>query len=410
MHAMGRRDDLPGLRMMRVRRRDLHSPQARVRYVPRPFGIYVHVPYCAARCGYCDFNTYVAPAAERAAFAAAAIAEVRLAARMLDGAAGPVQTVFFGGGTPTLLPAADLGTILDAIRAELGLAPGAEVTVEANPESADRAKLAALREHGVTRVSFGMQSSAPHVLATLDRRHTPGRAAAALRDARAAGFEHVSADLIYGTPGETDDDWRASLDAALAAEPDHVSAYALTVERGTRLAARVGRREIPAPDEDALADRYAIADETLRAAGLRWYEVSNWAASEEAACRHNLGYWRDGDWWGIGPGAHSHLRGVRWWNVKRPADYARRVHAGESPEAGREVLGADERRTERVMLGLRLAEGLALDGLGEGADRMARRLASDGLLEPHPLAARRAVLTLRGRLLADTAVRELLAA
>ena len=364
----------------------------------RPFGIYVHVPYCAARCGYCDFNTYLAPADERARFAAAAITEVALAAESVGPL--PVDTVFFGGGTPTLLPPADLLAILGAIDDRFGLAARAEVTVEANPESIDERGLAELRAGGVTRMSFGMQSAAPHVLATLDRRHTPGRAVAAARDARRAGFDHVSLDLIYGTPGETDDDWRASLQAALGARPDHVSAYALTVERGTRMAARVRRGDLRAPDEDQLADRYAIAEETLAAAGLRWYEISNWA-KHGAECSHNLGYWRGGDWWGIGPGAHSHLDGVRWWNVLRPEAYRARLEAGRSPAAGREVLDQDTRAFERTMLGIRLAEGLETDA----GDR-ARQLAAAGLLD---LGGGRARLTVRGRLLADHVVRELIA-
>src|SRR3954447_2960356 len=341
--------------------------------VVRVAGVYVHVPYCTSRCGYCDFNTYVAPAGERAGFAALAVAEVGMAARSLP---GPVDTVFFGGGTPTLLPAADLVAILRAIDEDLGLAPGAEITTEANPETVSPQMLAALRAGGFTRISLGMQSAAPHVLAALDRVHTPGRAVAAAREARAAGFEHVSLDLIYGTPGESDDDWRRSLDAALGAEPDHVSAYALTVERGTALHARVRRGEVPAPDDDVLADRYAIADEVLEAAGLRWYEISNWARGGrvEHQCRHNLGYWHGDDWWGIGPGAHSHVGGQRWSNVRRPAEYAARVVAGESPAAGRERLDGATRDFERVMLGVRLAEGFE----PSGAHAMA--LAADGLL------------------------------
>jgi oxygen-independent coproporphyrinogen-3 oxidase len=368
-----------------------------------PLGVYVHVPYCAARCGYCDFNTYVAPEAERRGYAAAAIAEVGLAAAQLGGR--PAETVFFGGGTPTLLAPAELGAILRAIEAEVGLAPGAEVTVEANPESVDAGRLAALREQGFTRVSFGMQSAAPHVLAALERRHTPGRAAAALREARAAGFAHVSADLIYGTPGETAEDWRVTLEAALEAGPDHVSAYGLVVERGTRLAAQVRRGERLAPDPDVQAERYEAADALLGAAGLPWYEICSFAATPEAVCRHNLGYWSGGDWWGVGPGAHSHVGGVRWWNVKRPAEHAALVAAGRSPAAGREVLGPAERETERVMLGLRLAEGLPAGTLPAAP---ARRLAADGLLDRARLAAGRAVLTLRGRLLADHAIRELI--
>ncbi len=383
----------------------------------RPFGIYVHVPFCATRCGYCDFNTYTAgeldadparPGALREGYAAAALAELRLARRVLGDGAPRVDTVFFGGGTPTLLPARELAVILGAIDDAFGLARGAEVTTEANPESVDPASLAALREAGFTRVSLGMQSAVPHVLATLDRTHTPGRAAQAAAEARAAGFEHVSLDLIYGTPGESDDDWRASLDAALAAEPDHVSAYALIVEPGTRLAAQVRRGALPAPDDDVLADRYELADAALGAAGLQWYEISNWAAGPEAACRHNLGYWRGGDWWGIGPGAHSHVGGVRWWNVLHPSAYADRLAAGASPAAGRELLDDATRRLERVMLELRLADGLPLDVLDEAGRAAAAQAAADGFADPAALTGEQRVrLTLRGRLLADAAVREL---
>src|SRR5919206_4535625 len=264
-------------------------------------GVYVHVPFCAARCGYCDFNTYVAPAQERARWRDAALAEVELAARALAGRR--VDTVFFGGGTPTLLPPEDLLAVLDAIDERLGLAAGAEVTVEANPESVSPASLAALRAGGVTRISLGMQSAAPHVLAVLERAHTPGRAVEAAFAARAAGFEHVSLDLILGTPGERDADAAASLDAALSAPVDHVSAYGLILEPGTRLTRRVRRGELAAPDDDAMARRYEAADAALAARGFAWYEISNWATGPDARCRHNLGYWRGGDWWGVGPGA-----------------------------------------------------------------------------------------------------------
>jgi putative oxygen-independent coproporphyrinogen III oxidase len=376
----------------------------------RPFGVYVHVPFCATRCGYCDFNTYTASelnggGRSREGYVAAARAELALARRVLGGAAPRVGTVFFGGGTPTLLVPDELAELLRAIEETFGLAPGAEVTTEANPESVDPASLAALREAGFTRISLGMQSAVPHVLATLDRVHTPGRAAQAARDARAAGFAHVSLDLIYGTPGESDDDWRASLDAALTAEPDHLSAYALIVEPGTRLAAQIERGALPAPDDDVLADRYEIADQALVAAGMQWYEVSNWAASPGDACRHNLGYWRGGDWWGIGPGAHSHVGGVRWWNVLHPSTYAARLAEGTSPAAGRELLDAETRRVERVMLELRLADGLSLDALDDAGRAAAAQAADDGLAT---LADDRVRLTLRGRLLADAVVRSLL--
>jgi oxygen-independent coproporphyrinogen-3 oxidase len=370
----------------------------------RPFGVYVHVPYCAARCGYCDYNTYIPgeAGATPAGYGAAVRAELALARRVLGDATPPAQTVFLGGGTPTLLPPSELARILDAIREHVGLAPDAEVTTEANPESIDPVALAALREAGFTRISLGMQSAAPHVLETLDRHHTPGRAVAAAHEARAAGFEHVSLDLIYGAPGETAADWELSLHAALEAGPDHVSAYSLIVEPGTKLAARVRRGELPAPDDDVLADRYETTERILGDAGLRWYEVANWARTDADRCRHNLGYWGRGDWWGVGPGAHSHVGGVRWWNVLHPSRWMGLLAEGASPAAGREQPDEDAARLEHVMLAVRLKEGLDLSHFNGDAGAAARRLAADGLIEPDPLAREgRAVLTLRGRLLAD---------
>ncbi|GGS47662.1 coproporphyrinogen III oxidase [Planobispora rosea] len=375
----------------------------------RSFGFYVHVPFCVTRCGYCDFNTYTAselgPGASHADYAATAVEEVRRARAALGAAGPPVETVFFGGGTPTLLPARDLVRILRAIDEEFGLAPDAEVTTEANPESVDPAYLAELRSGGFTRMSFGMQSAREHVLRVLDRHHTPGRAAQAVREARDAGFEHVNLDLIYSTPGESDDDWRASLAAAIEAGPDHVSAYSLIVEEGTRLAARIRRGELPMPDDDVAADRYLIAESMLTEAGFHWYEVSNWASAEAGRCRHNLLYWTGGDWWGVGPGAHSHVGGTRWWNVKHPAAYAQRLAAGVSPAHAREVLTPEDRTVERIMLELRLAEGFPLAELDRPA--VVARALADGLLETEPFKRGRAVLTLRGRLLADALVRDL---
>jgi len=377
----------------------------------RQFGFYVHVPFCATRCGYCDFNTYTATelggGASQREYAETAVREVRLARRVLGDADVPVSTVFFGGGTPTLLPPGDLALILRAVAEEFGLAAGAEVTTEANPESVDLAYLCALREAGFTRLSFGMQSARAHVLRVLDRTHTPGRPEQCVAWAREAGFAHVNLDLIYGSPGETDDDWRASLEAAVAAGPDHVSAYSLIVEDGTRLAASIRRGELPAPDDDVLADRYLMAEDALTAAGFEWYEVSNWATSPGGRCRHNLLYWRDGDWWGVGPGAHGHVGGVRWWNVKHPVAYAGRLAAGRTPAQARELLGAAARRVERIMLGLRLADGHPLADLSEAGLTGAKRAVADGLLEPVAYDAGRAVLTLRGRLLADAVVRDL---
>ena len=377
----------------------------------QPFGIYVHVPFCRTRCGYCDFNTYTAtelgPGASRDSYPGLAVAEVRFARRVLGAGSLPVTSVFFGGGTPTLLPPAALAEILRAVDGEFGLAADAEVTVEANPETVDERALAALRASGMTRISLGMQSAVPHVLAVLDRVHEPGRPTRCAQWARAAGFAHVSLDLIYGTPGESDADWRESLAAALAAGPDHISAYALIVEEGTALAARVGRGEVAAPDDDVMADRYLIADEVLAAHGLAWYEISNWAACDAARCRHNLLYWTGGDWWGIGPGAHSHVGGTRWWNVKHPAAYAARIAAGRSPALAREILTAAERRLERILLMTRLGGGCPLAELEPAGRLAAADAVARGLAAEAPYTSGRVVLTRRGRLLADAVVRDL---
>jgi oxygen-independent coproporphyrinogen-3 oxidase len=315
--------------------------------------------------------------------------------------------VFFGGGTPTLLAPAALGSILRAIDDEFGLAPDAEITTEANPESVDERTLAALRSRGFTRISFGMQSAVPHVLATLDRVHTPERAVRCVGWARAAGFGQVSLDLIYGTPGETPADWLRSLRAALSARPDHISAYALIVEDGTRLAARIRRGELPGPDDDAMADEYLAADDALAAAGLDWYEISNWAAGDAARCSHNLLYWTGGDWWGFGPGAHSHIGGTRWWNVRHPRGYAARLAEGTSPGQAREVLTASERQTEQIMLLTRLAAGCPLDALGKRGRAAAAAAVADGLAGKDAWALGRVVLTRGGRLLADAVIRGL---
>jgi putative oxygen-independent coproporphyrinogen III oxidase len=383
----------------------------------RGFGFYVHVPFCSVRCGYCDFNTYTAEelgnrqaggrsvrGASRATYAEAAISEVRRARVAMGDRDLPVDTVFFGGGTPTLLDPADLTSVLAAISAEFGLASDVEVTTEANPDSVSPGSLARLREGGVNRVSFGMQSAVDHVLRVLDRTHDPRRVPEVVAWARGAGFEQLSLDLIYGTPGESVSDWERSLDAALDCEPDHVSAYSLIVEAGTALARRVRRGEVPLPDDDDLADKYLLADQRLEAAGLGWYELSNWARTEEARCRHNLLYWSGGDWWGVGPGAHSHVSGVRWWNVKHPAAYAERLAAGRSPAQDHEVLDAETRRVERVLLELRLRSGLPTSTLDASGLAAVPRLEADGLVVASP---ERLCLTPRGRLLADAVVRDL---
>ncbi len=382
-----------------------------------PFGVYVHVPFCTVRCGYCDFNTYTLrelgdgtdPGASLGTYAWAALRELDLAQRVLGDRAPVVDTVFVGGGTPTLLPSADLVDLVRGIQDRFGLAADAEVTTEANPDSVSATSLAALAAGGFTRVSFGMQSAVPHVLRTLDRTHDPDNVARAVGWARAAGLD-VSLDLIYGTPGESLDDWRRSLDAAVALRPDHVSAYALVVEEGTRLAARVRRGEVAAPEDDDEADKYELAEEVLTTAGYAWYEVSNWATAPRFRCRHNEGYWSGGDWWGVGSGAHSHVGGVRWWNVKHPVAYASRLAAGVSPAAAREVLTDEQRLDEWVLLGTRRAAGIPVDGLEPAGRDAVAGLVADGLVDGRSAVGDRQVrLTRRGRLLADTVVRRLLA-
>jgi oxygen-independent coproporphyrinogen-3 oxidase len=371
------------------------------------------VPVCRVRCGYCDFNTYTADeirGVRQSDYAGQALAELDLARRVLEATGSPhreASTVFFGGGTPTLLAVADLAAVLAGIRSAWGLAPDAEVTTEANPDSVDERSLTGLAEAGFTRVSFGMQSAVPHVLATLERTHDPERIPLVVEWARAAGLQ-VSLDLIYGTPGESAADWQRSLELALAQQPDHLSAYALIVEPGTKLARQISRGEVPTPDDDLAADLYEQADAVLASAGYRWYEVSNWSRDDAHRSRHNLAYWTGEDWWGVGPGAHSHVGGVRWWNAKHPAAYAERLAAGVSPAVGRETLDPETRRTESVLLRVRLAEGLAITGLDDAGRSAVAGLIAEGLVDGRAAIAGRVVLTLRGRLLADAVVRRLL--
>ena len=379
----------------------------------RDLGVYLHVPFCRVRCGYCDFNTYTASeirGVRQSDYAGQAAAEVAFARDVLADAGvaeRAVSTVFFGGGTPTLLPTSDLILMLDAVRDAWDLAPGAEVTTEANPDSVTEAGLAELAEAGFTRVSFGMQSAVPHVLRTLERTHDPARVPLVVEWARAAGLQ-VSLDLIYGTPGESLDDWRRSLELALAQQPDHLSAYALIVEPGTKLARQISRGEVAEPDEELQADQYELADELLAASGYGWYEVSNWTTDSPHRSRHNLAYWTGQDWWGVGPGAHSHVGGVRWWNVKHPAAYADRIRAGVSPAAGRETLDARTRHVEDVLLRSRIVDGLPTEVLDASGRSAVAGLIADGLVEGANAIAGRIVLTRRGRLLADAVVRRLL--
>lgn len=396
---------------------------ASVAATERAFGVYIHVPYCRVRCGYCDFNTYTASelggGASQASYAGQAREELSFAAGVLRGSGLPhreVSTVFFGGGTPTLLPADELVMLLHGVREEWGLAAGAEVTTEANPDSVDEVYLKKLAEGGFTRVSFGMQSAVPSVLATLDRTHTPERVPLVTRWAREAGL-NVSLDLIYGAPGESLAEWQRSLDAALACEPDHISAYALIVEPGTKLAANIKRGLVQPPNDDLHAEMYELADRVLAASGYEWYEISNWARADREGrpqrSQHNLAYWQGNDWWGVGPGAHSHVGGTRWWNVKHPRAYAERIRQGVSPAHAREILSDEDRRVERVLLETRIADGLPIVVLTEPERATVAELIAEGLVDGRAAlgaggSSPRVVPTLRGRLLADTVVHRLL--
>ena len=369
----------------------------------RPLRAYVHVPFCTVRCGYCDFNTYTAGELggfDVDGYVQAVAQEMDLAVAV--GEPRPLASVFIGGGTPSLLPPPALAMLLGALRERFGIENGAEVTMEANPENVTPSALDAWLDAGVNRLSLGMQSADEAALRVLQRVHTPGAAVAAATAAREAGFAHVSLDLIYGVPGQSPDSWRDTVLAAVSARPDHVSAYALGVEDGTALARQVRRGEVPAPDPDEAAAQYDIADEVLSDAGFTWYEISNWARAG-GQCWHNIGYWQGDNWWGFGPGAHSHVDGIRWWNVKRPATYRAMLAAGNSPAAGRETLTPDQQRLESVMLGVRLSEGFSVP---EVPDERIARLLDDGLVENADGARLRR--TRKGRMLADAVVRVLL--
>ena len=362
-----------------------------------PFGVYVHIPFCASRCDYCDFATWTDRGHLVDAYVAACVAD--LEQRSARGELAPATSVFFGGGTPSPLTAGDLVRILDAIPRT----SDAEVTVECNPDSVDVAKLTAYRNGGVNRLSFGVQSMRGHVLAALGRTHDPDNVERAVESARAAGFQTFNVDLIYGTPGETPDDWNATIEGALALEPVHVSAYALTVEPATALGRRVAAGDQPGPDDDDQADKYVRADDLLTDAGLDWYEVSNWARPGHE-CRHNLIYWDQGDYVAIGCAAHGHRDGRRWWNVRTPERYVDRITRGLAPEAGAEELDATTRADERLGLALRTRAGVEAARLPVTP---LDDLVASGLLAPM---GDRVVLTRRGRLLTTDVTARLLAA
>ncbi|CAB4605147.1 unannotated protein [freshwater metagenome] len=383
----------------------------------RTLHAYVHIPFCKVRCGYCDFNTYTASeleGAKQSAYTDVLIAEIKLSAQVIADAGLPkrkLSTVFFGGGTPTLLPASDLVKILAALRDAFEIAPGAEVTTEANPDTVNAEYLRELCDGGFNRVSFGMQSAVPLVLATLERTHNPANVAVGVAAAKELGLR-TSVDLIYGAPGETLDEWRQSVIAAIEMQPDHISAYALIVEDGTKLARQIKSGLLEEPDEDLQADKYELADLLFAEAGFDWYEVSNWSRGEQNASAHNISYWASQDWWGYGPGAHSHVGGVRWWNVKHPTAYASKLADGNSPAAGRETLSDRTRLEERILLEIRIREGLEVD-LAKQVNAEASKLIA-GFIADELVDAKAAIggvlkLTLKGRLLADSLVRQLLA-
>ena len=386
----------------------------------RRLSFYVHIPYCVKRCGYCDFNTYTptdllsqsstnndSAGVQTVAngYIDLVIQEIELARRTVGKASVP--TIFFGGGTPTLLPARDLVRIVDAISGRFSLERRCEITVEANPDSVTKESLATLRAGGINRISFGMQSAVPHVLKVLDRTHHSENLVSATQWAKEVGFDHISVDLIYGTPGESLKDWKDSIDAALALPIDHISAYALIVEQGTKLARQVNLGEITMPDDDETAEKYRMADDSFSQAGFTWYELSNWARPG-GKCRHNIAYWQNSEWWGLGPGAHSHIENSRWWNVKHPNTYRAKITANETPIQEREELSLDNQRTENLMLAIRMKAGIELKNLSEEQCVAAEKYVGSEHLDLEKWERGALVLTQSGRLIADRIVRELL--
>ena len=382
----------------------------------KTFHAYVHVPFCRVRCGYCDFNTYTSaelPGYGPGDFVGNLRAELAFSQRVLENvglANRELSTVFFGGGTPTQLESSQLTGALASLRDAFGIKADAEITTEANPDNVDHAYLAALAAAGFTRVSFGMQSAIPEVLKTLERTHKPENVPFAVGAAKQAGLG-TSVDLIYGAPGETMAQWQQTVDSALELETDHISAYALIVEPGTKLARQIRSGELTEPDDDLTADKYEYLDAALSAAGFEWYELSNFSKSAQTRSAHNMAYWNTQDWWGYGPGAHSHVGGVRWWNQKHPTGYAAALAEGVTPAAGRELLSDTTRLEERLLLELRLRSGLAIEvvkAINPKATGVVATLIADGLVEASAALAGSLVLTLNGRLLADSVVRRLI--
>ena len=381
----------------------------------RSFHAYVHIPFCTVKCGYCDFNTYTSSelgTLKQSDFAATLVGEIGLSASILqqsDVSSRKLKTVFFGGGTPSLLPAADLISILNSLETEFGFQENAEITFEANPDSVTKESLASLREAGFNRISIGMQSAVPDVLKTLERTHNPENVAIAVDIAKSLGYR-TSLDLIFGAPGESLSQWEQTIRQVIELDPGHLSAYSLIVEPGTKLARQINSGELAEPDEDLQADKYELADKLLAEAGYGWYEISNWSKTEDLKSNHNLAYWSGQDWWGYGPGAHSHLGSVRWWNHKHPLSYANLLEKNVSPAAGREQLDRETAALERILLESRTSAGMSIEQIKKlqpGSELAISQLIADGLIEGSQAIAGKLLLTLKGRLLADAVVRAL---
>lgn len=375
---------------------------------------YIHIPYCVKRCGYCDFNTYTPAELQLTegltqisnSYIDLLVKEIEFARNQV-GESAIVPSIFFGGGTPSLMEASDIKRVITAISKQFKLAPIAEVTLETNPDTVTKEKLKQFYDAGVNRISFGMQSSVSHVLKTLDRTHNPENLSQVTKWASEVGFKEISVDLIYGTPGESKQDWQQSIDSALALPISHISAYALIVEEGTKLAAQIKRGEIAKPDDDLTAEKYIMADKAFTTAGFHWYELSNWAKPNSQS-KHNLAYWLGHNWWGAGPGAHSHINGKRFWNVKHPNLYKQKIQANETVILDSEVLKGSQIESERLMLSIRLPQGLEKNTLNNQQILELTDYVNSGHLDQENWNLGRATLTLDGRLIADRIVREIL--
>ena len=375
---------------------------------------YIHIPYCIKRCGYCDFNTYTPSELQITtglknitnSYTTLLITEIK-SARKQVGERAVVPSIFFGGGTPSLMEAEDIKSIISTIGSEFDLAGDIEITLESNPDTVDKDKLEKFYQAGINRISFGMQSAVPHVLATLDRTHNPDNLYQVTKWASEVGFKEISVDLIYGTPGESKSDWQKSIDAALSLPITHISAYALIIEEGTKLAAQIKRGEVDQVDDDLTAEKYLMADNAFTKFGFNWYELSNWSKVNSES-KHNLAYWLGKNWWGVGPGAHSHLNGKRFWNVKHPNLYKQKIDANESPVADSEDLKELQIESERLMLSIRLPSGVEKNTLNEQQILDLSGYVESGHLDKGDWDNGRATLTLDGRLIADRIVREIL--